>query len=47
MDHGLGHAAREYGVSRQTIVNWLVRYDIPRMGRTEESEMRRIAALRH
>ena len=43
-DHGPTEAAREYGVSRQTILNWLDRYGIVRAGRTEASEMRRKAA---
>lgn len=43
-DHGPTEAAREYGVSRQTIFNWLDRYGIVRAGRTEASEMRRKAA---
>ena len=43
-DHGPTEAAREYGVSRQTIFNWLDRYGIERTGRTEASEARRKAA---
>jgi len=43
-DHGLSEAAREYGVSRQTILNWLARYGIEKTGRTPESEARRKAA---
>jgi DNA invertase Pin-like site-specific DNA recombinase len=43
-DHGLAEVALEYGVSRQTILNWLDRYGIPRQGRTVESEARRKAA---
>ena len=43
-DHGPTEAAREYGVSRQTIFNWLDRYGIERTGRTEASERRRKAA---
>ena len=37
--------AREYGVSRQTIYNWLDGYGIPRLGR-EATEHRRLAALK-
>lgn len=44
-DHGLSETAREYGVSRQTILNWLDRYGIPRQGRTPASEARRKAAV--
>ena len=44
-DHGLAETAREYGVSRQTVVNWLDRYDIAKQGRTAESEKRRAAAV--
>jgi len=43
-DYGLSETAREYGVSRQTIINWLDHYDIPKAGRTPESEARRKAA---
>jgi len=43
-DHGLAAAALEYGVSRQTILNWLDSYGIPRQGRTPASEARRKAA---
>jgi hypothetical protein len=38
--------AREHGVSRQTVYNWLDSYSIPRAGR-EAGERRRIAALRN
>jgi hypothetical protein len=44
-DHGLAATAREYGVSRQTIVNWLGRYGIEKQGRTVASEKRRAAAV--
>jgi len=44
-DHGLAAAALEYGVSRQTIINWLNVYGIPRQGRTPASEARRRAAV--
>lgn len=44
IEKGLMDAAREFGVSRQTILNWLDRYGIPRQGRTEASEARRKAA---
>lgn len=37
--------ARHYGVSRQTVYNWLDAYEIPRQGRTEQSERRRIARV--
>ena len=43
---GLAATARHYGVSRQTILNWLNAYDIPKQGRTEASEARRREALR-
>jgi hypothetical protein len=43
-DHGLAETAREYGVSRQAVLNWLYRYGIPRQGRTPASEARRKAA---
>jgi len=43
-DHGLAETAREYGVSRQAVLNWLDRYGIPRQGRTTASEARRKAA---
>lgn len=43
-DHGLAAAALEYGVSRQTIFNWLDRYGVAKTGRTEASEARRKAA---
>jgi hypothetical protein len=42
---GIVETARHYGVSRQSIYNWLDRYEIPRTGRTEASEARRVAAL--
>jgi len=45
-DHGATEAARVFGVSRQTLYNWLDSYDIPRAGRTPESEVRRVQALR-
>lgn len=44
-DYGLAATAYEYGVSRQTVVNWLDRYDIAKQGRTAESEKRRAAAV--
>jgi len=43
-DHGLAETAREYGVSRQAVLNWLDRYGIPRQGRTAASEARRKVA---
>ena len=43
-DHGLLETAREYGVSRQTILNWLDAFGIQREGRTAASEARRKAA---
>jgi len=43
-DHGLAETALEYGVSRQTVLNWLDAYNIPRQGRTAASEARRKAA---
>jgi hypothetical protein len=45
-DHGLTETAREYGVSRQTISNWLDQYGIEKMGRTAASELRRRAAVK-
>jgi hypothetical protein len=44
---GLSAVAREYKVSRQTVLNWLIKNNIPRLGRTEESEKRRIAGLKN
>jgi len=43
-DHGLAATALEYGVSRQTILNWLDACGVPRQGRTPASEARRKAA---
>ena len=43
---GLNATARYFGVSRQTIYNWLDGYGIGRTGRTHESEARRIAGLK-
>jgi hypothetical protein len=41
---GLSDTARHYGVSRQSIINWLNAYVITRQGKTEASEERRKAA---
>ena len=43
---GVNATARYFGVSRQTIYNWLDGYGIERTGRTPASEARRIAATR-
>lgn len=42
---GLAETARHFGVSRQTIVNWLRANDIPLMGRTPDSEGRRLSRV--
>jgi len=45
-DIGMTLTAQNYGVSRQTIYNWLDDYGIPRNGRTKASEQRRLDAVR-
>jgi transposase len=42
---GVNATARYFGVSRQTVYNWLDGYGIPRTGRTEGSERRRLVAV--
>jgi hypothetical protein len=45
MLNGPNWIAGKYGVSRQTVFNWLDSYGIPRQGRTPASEARRKAAV--